>query len=179
MALIQFYNSVKYISTSRNTFGAFNFQSTMKYTSSCMKYQSQAYWYQPSIWLIQWCDTYVLSTVCRLYPKKVHQQLHKQSAQVKKLDLPRKRLIGKLPAPVVWLFEDRVSMICLTCQEDLPRWYTYLFHSAMDWHKSLCKVICASRRGRQSWIKNPISDQLVRVLTSFYSQHNASRRAWM
>ena len=99
--------------------------------------------------VIHWrkSDTYVLSTVFRLYPKKVHQQLHKQSAQVKKLDLPRKRLIGKLPAPVVWLFEDRVSMICLTCLEDLPRYffplpytYTYLFHSAMDWHKSLCKV---------------------------------------
>ena len=53
VALIQFYNFVKYIFTLRNTFGAFNFQSTMKYGSSCMKHQSQAYWYEPSIWLIQ------------------------------------------------------------------------------------------------------------------------------
>ena len=126
---------------------------------------------------------YVLSTVCRMYPKKyISSYLSKVHKSIDWIllgnawsenCLRRSSDFSKTEFP-----HDMFGMSIRRAQLFFP---TYLFNSAMAWHKSLkkCKVICALRRGRRFWIKNPIDDQSVHVLSIFFSQNNATRRAWV
>ena len=120
---------------------------------------------------------YVLSTVCRMYPKKyissylskVHKSIDwillgnawsenclRRSSDFSKTEFPHDMF-------------DMSKRLALMFSPTIL--YFYLLSSAMDWHKSLCKCICAWRCGHRMWIKNPmtIADQSVHVLANFFS----------